>query len=94
MDHAAPPASTVTVLDAETSARIGPLDVMKLVADDAAGATFDAPLIGEQDPPVVQRAVAGRRTAIDALLALAEEAGVRIDNSNVRSIPIDAIGVQ
>jgi hypothetical protein len=49
------PALPITVVNAEPTPRIGPLDVVELIADDSAGAALDAALVGEQDSAVVAR---------------------------------------
>src|SRR5688500_8747620 len=60
-----------SVLNTKAAARIGPLDVVKLVADDPAGTALDAALVREQDRPIRLWRIAGRRAAVDALLSLA-----------------------
>src|SRR5690606_26193872 len=85
--------SPVPVLDAEAAAGVGPLDVVELVADDPAGAALDAALVGEEDPPVRLRGVACRRATVDALLALALEADVGVDDADVGAGRVDVVSV-
>ena len=82
------------VLDAEAAAGVGPLDVVVDVADDAAGPTLDAAFVGEDDAAVSGGNVAVGGAAIDALLALALEADVVVDDADVGAARIDVVGVE
>lgn len=64
------------ILNTEATSRVGPFHIVKLVAYNAAGAALNTTLIRKEHPAVIQRAIAGCRTAIDTLLALALKAGI------------------
>jgi hypothetical protein len=86
--------SAEPVLNAESAARVGPLDIAKLVADDATAATLDTTLVGKHNPTVVRWNVAIGWATVDALLPYAMEADIVIDDANVRSRGIDVVGVE
>lgn len=67
---------TVTILNAESAARVGPFNILEFIADNPAGPALDAALVGEEHAAIVLRCVAGCWATIDALLANALEAGV------------------
>jgi hypothetical protein len=85
---------TEPVLDAESAPWIGPLDIIELIADDPAGATLDAALVGEQHPAVLLGRVAGGGATIDALLADALQANIMVDDANVGTVPVDVERVE
>jgi hypothetical protein len=82
-----------SVLNPETILRIGPLDVVELVADDAACPALDTPLVGEQHRPIRLGRIASSRTAIDALLPFTLQADQTIDDTNMRAVWIDNVRV-
>jgi hypothetical protein len=84
----------VPVLNAETTTRIGPLDVREFVANDAAGSALDATFVGKEHPPIVLWNITIRRTAIDALLPLTLQTDVPINDADVGAIPIDVEGIE
>lgn len=77
------------VLNTETTAGIGPFDVIEDVADNPARAAFDAALVRENDAAIVLRNVTVRGAAIDALLAHTLQTDVAIDDPDVCTRPID-----
>ena len=85
--------SAVAVLHAEATARIGPCDVLELVTDDAAGAALDAALVREEHATVALRRVARRGTAVDALLPLALQADLMVDDADVSARRVDVVRV-
>jgi hypothetical protein len=84
----------VTILNAESAARVGPFNILKFVADDSARSAFHASFIGKEHAAVILGRIAGGGTAIDALLANAFEAGVGIDDPDVRTCAINVIRVK
>jgi len=84
----------VTILNAESAARVGPFNILKLIADNSASAALDASFVGKEHTAIVLGRIAGRGTAVDALLANAFEAGVGIDDAYMRSGTIHVIGVE
>ena len=86
-------ASSVPIVNAEAAARVGPFDVVELIADDPARAALDAALVRKRDPAILSGRVAGRRAAVDALLPLAEQADLMVDDADVRPPGIDVVGV-
>lgn len=64
---------------------------MKLVADNAARATFNTAFIREDHVSIVLRDVAIRWTTVNALLSHALEAGFVVDDANVRAIAIHVV---
>ena len=57
------------VLYAETTARIGPLDVVEHVTDDATGSALYTAFVGKEHCAIFLGGVTGSRTAVDALLS-------------------------
>jgi hypothetical protein len=84
----------VLILNAESATRVGPFNIQKLETDDATGAALDASLVGKENTPVLLRSIAVRGAAIDALLPLAVEADIPVDNPDVSAIAIDVIRVE
>lgn len=85
---------TVTILNAESAARVGPFNILKFIADNSAGAAFHASFIGKEHAAIILGRITGRGAAVDALLANALEAGVGVDNPDVRTGAIDVIRVE
>src|SRR5262245_65697370 len=86
--------SSQVVMDTEAAPWVGPLHVLEDVTDDPAGAALDAALVGEEDATVVLGHVAIRWTAVDALLPLALQADLRIDDPDVGPVAIDVVAVE
>ncbi len=82
------------ILNAKATTWVRPLDVVVDVADDAAGPTLDAPLIGEEHPAVVLRTVAISRAAVNALLPLALKTHIVVDDTDMGAGAIDVITIQ
>jgi len=85
---------TVTILNAESAARVGPFNILKLVADNSAGAAFNTAFVGEEHAAIILGCVAGGWATVDALLADAFEARIGIDDADMGPRAIDVIGVE
>jgi hypothetical protein len=85
--------SAVAILDAESSARVGPFNVGIDVTNDSTCAAFDTTFVGKQHSSVFLRGVAVGGTTIDTLLAGALETDVAIDDSDVSASAIDIVNV-
>jgi hypothetical protein len=84
----------VSILNAESATRVGPFNILKLVADNSAGPALDTAFIGEEDVPIILRRVTGGGATIDALLANTFEARVGINDADVSPRSIDVIGIE
>jgi hypothetical protein len=80
-------------LNSAASRGISPTNVLKLVADDAAGSTFDAAFVREEHTAVLLRCIASCRTAINALLSLALETEIAVDYPDMSAIGINIIRI-
>src|SRR5262249_20125682 len=78
----------------EAATRICPFDVFEDVAYDPTRATFDATFVGKKNATILDRSVAIGWAAIDALLPLALQANVAVDNPNVGSATIHIVCVK
>ncbi len=82
------------IVDAETAARIGPLNILEFMADDSAGAALDAALVRKQDPAIVKRRVTRCRAAINTLLPFAKQTYLVVDDADVCAVSVDIVGVE
>jgi len=84
----------VTILNAESAARVGPFNILKFIADDSASPALHASFIGKEHAAIILWRIAGRRTAVDTLLANAFEARIGVNDANVRASTIDVVGIK
>lgn len=85
--------SSKTILNAESIAGVRPLDIVEFIADNAAGATLDTSLVGEEHRPIRLRSVAGGGTAVDALLPFTLETRQPVDDTDMRALRINSVRV-
>jgi hypothetical protein len=83
-----------SILNAESTTRVAPRDILVFVTDDATRAAFDAAFVAEHHVSVFHGRVAICWTAVDALLSFALEANLGINDLNVRTGAIDVEVIQ
>jgi hypothetical protein len=84
----------VAILDAESTARVRPLNVVINVTDDSTRAAFDTTFVGKQHSSVFLRGVTVGGTTIDTLLAGALKTDIAIDDPNMSASAIDIVNVE
>lgn len=86
--------SAEAIRDTEATPRVSPFDILEFIADDSAGAAFNAAFVGKNYGSIVLWGVTGCGAAIDALLSNATEAGLVIDDADVRPSAIDVVVIE
>jgi hypothetical protein len=87
-------ALAVAILDAESSTRISPFNVVINMTNNSTCAALDAALVRKKNSSIFLRGVTVRGATIDALLAGTLEANIAVDDPDMGAGAINIVNVE